>query len=233
MKIFQKTFIFLFFLFPIFSYAENSVDLIIEPNTYIPPFYQGRPSFISEASAKVIAIPHIEIDGQKVSNGNLFFKWKVSGLFPEDNAFGKDTVIVRSRIPVSDIKIGIEMLDANMKPIVSSEAKIKINQPSIFFYENSSLYGLLFNKAISSIDIGDREEIKIAALPFSFSDWNKLTYDWSINGEKISTLSSNEVILKRTADNAKGITQVSLTIKNPQKITQYTGINRVSINFGK
>ncbi len=133
MKIFQKAFVFLFFLFPLFSYAENSIDLIAEPNTYIPPFYEGRTSLIPEASVKVIAIPNIVIDGEKIDKGNIYFRWQVNGLFPDDNAFGKDYIIVNSRIPIKNMVVGVELLDSNMQSIMKNEITMKINQPEAIF----------------------------------------------------------------------------------------------------
>lgn len=230
----KHTILSLFFIFPILSFAGDTVDLIIEPNTYIPPFYQGKPYFPPEGSGKVIAIPSITIDGKEEPLGNLYFKWKINGLFPENGSgFGKNSILINSRIPIADIPVSIEILDVNMKPIIKKDSQIKLGKTKVLFYENSPLYGLLLNKSISNIDIASREEIKITALPYFFSNWSKLKYDWTINNQTVPSLASNEILLKQSENETSGSSQLLLSVRNPQKLLQSSDYNMILIKFGK
>lgn len=215
------------------------VDLVIEPISYVNPFYKGKPLFISEGVLKITAIPGVMINGSLVSGKDLNFRWSKDGNILGDNSGkGKDSVVISGSIPVRDIDIGVEILDDKGNVLAQNSKTIIRNDPLILFYENSALYGILYNLAISgNYYIGNREEVKIIAKPMFFSFLNdnppESVYSWSVNGNVIEqTGKANEIVFRQVNTNLKSIANISIDVRNSKKINQY--VNSVfNIEFGE
>lgn len=214
------------------------VDLIVEPISYTMPFYKGKPVFLAEGTVKIVAMPDIIIDGERVSSKNLNFKWSKGGtILGSNSGKGKDSIVITSTIPVRDINIGVEVSDSSGNVLTSNSKTISKDTPSVLFYEKSSLLGILYNKAIAdTYNLGTKEEMTVVAKPLSFSfsqdTSNDANYVWYVNGNKISnnTTNPNEIILKQTGSNS-GITGITLNLNNINKINQYSS-SEFNIIFG-
>ncbi len=219
--------------------SPSGVDIVIEPTSFVPAFYQGKPLFINQGIARVVAIPDVMISGKKASSKNLVFRWQRDDTFLQSlSGIGKDSVIITGTVPIRDITVSVQITDSSGNIIAANSKVIVANSPEILFYENSPLYGILFNKAITnSYYLGDREELKIVAKPYFFNvktdDSTDLGYAWSVNGNPVATEGkTNELILRQTGTNLKGTASISLDVNNLIKIFQYTtaGFN---ITFGQ
>ena len=174
----------------------------------------------------------------KISNKDLNFKWtRDNNVLGDNSGKGQSSIIVSSIIPVRDINIQVEILDNLGNTMAINSKLITKNDPDILFYENSPLYGILYNKAIAtSYYLGTKEELTIVAKPFSFSFLNDVAveaiYKWYVNGVFVSpSAKTNELILRQTTAGTKGTASVLLDLKNINKINQYTtrGFN---VEFG-
>lgn len=213
------------------------IVLIIEASSYVPPLYKGRAYFGNQGIARVIAIPDIVQNGVKLDSKKLNYKWTMNGtVLGGQSGTGKNTVVIEGSVPIRDITVDLDVIDMSGKIVASESAFINPSNPKIIFYEDSSLYGVLSNKAISgNYNIGNKEEVKIIAKPFFFDfsgvSTNESKYKWSING-KSSTLSGpkNVIILRQDGKNG-GSASVSLKIENQVRIFQFAE-NNFNITFG-
>jgi hypothetical protein len=219
--------------------SPGGVDLIVEPIAYTMPFYKGKPYFIKEGMAKIIAVPDVVVNGVKVSNKNLSFKWsRDNTVLGSNSGRGQNTIVINSSIPIRDIIIGVEISDVDGNVLGEKSKKIILDDPKILFYENSPLYGVLYNKAIiNSYYLGTREELRIAAKPFSFSfltdTSSDVSFSWSINdSEVLPTGKINEMLLKQTTVGAKGVASIFLNLSNNNKMNQYTS-KGFDVEFGQ
>ena len=118
----------------------------------------------------------------------------------------------------------------------STQATVTIGQqtPNILFYINDALYGPLYNKAISSVDIGAQKETSVTAVPFGFdkilNGLGDLVLGWTINGTDHQELNSSNTVVLRAPDNSTGVSSIGLTISNQKNILQGAGGNIVA-NF--
>ncbi len=214
------------------------VDLIVEATSYVPPIYKGRAYFVSQGIAKIIAIPNVIQNDKKVDAKKLNYKWRQNGIvLGGQSGAGKNTLTVEGSVPVKDLAIDLEVIDMSGKTVATESVLISPHKPTIIFYEDSSLYGVLSNKAVmDDYKIGGKEEIKIVARPFFFDlsgvSTNESKYKWSVNG-KTTTLAGrkNEIILRQDGKINGGTATVSLTIENQIRIFQYATGN-FNINFG-
>ncbi len=218
--------------------VPSGIDLVIEPVAYTLPFYKGKPYIIGQGTVKVIAIPDVMVGGTKMSPKDLFFRWKRGETILDESGKGKDSVIITSNVPVRDIPIDVQVYDDSNNLLSETSKIIQLSDPAILFYENSSLYGILYNKAITgNYFLGTREELKVVAKPFSFSFTNdtisNAVYSWYINKQYIApTGRSNELILKQTSTNIKGTASISINLKNSSKINQFTN-GSFKVDFGE
>ena len=216
-----------------------SIDLISEPTSYTPPFYKGRPLFINQGQARVVAVSSIVVDGKKVSPNQLVFKWSKNGVVSgSDSGIGRDSLLVVGSIPIRDIAVSVEVLDLSGNTVAASSKTVAVSDPKILFYEDNSLYGILFNEAINQgYYLGLREELDVTAKPFFFnfaSDIDgKSSYRWFVNGNYIvPTGKENELILKQTDTSLKGTASISIDVSNTDKIFQYAS-DSFNVTFGQ
>ena len=60
--------------------ASGQVDIIVEPTSYVPPFYPGKAIFTTQGTARIIAIPNVTVNGTQANSKNLIFDWQQDGL---------------------------------------------------------------------------------------------------------------------------------------------------------
>ncbi len=220
--------------------ANNNVDIIIEPISYTPSFYKGSPLFPKEGTVKLIAIPDVTINGTKASSKNLTFTWKKDGIvLGEDSGIGKNSLIIDNGISRNrNIGITVSISDSSGEALAENSKTVAFNSPKIIFYENSPLYGILYNRAVNfGYNLGTKEELKIVAKPYFFNTNTDtsadLDYAWNVNGDSVTLPGrKNELLLRQTDTSSKGSASVSLDINNAAKIFQYTKDN-FDVNFGQ
>jgi len=219
--------------------SPASVDIIIEPITYTPPFYQGKQLFVAQSQARLIAMPNIVVDGKSVNSDNLVFKWSKNGIvLGSESGLGKNSIIIEGSIPIRDIEVGLQVLNTSGKVVAATSKTILVNSPKIVFYEENSLYGILFNKSLNNgYYLGLKEEVDVIAKPFFFSFTsdvdNDALYKWYLNGNYIAPSGrKNLLVLKQTNTELKGTAKISLDLSNSTNIFQYTS-GSFGVTFGQ
>jgi hypothetical protein len=213
------------------------VVLIIEASSYVPPLYKGRAYFGNQGIAKIIAMPDIVQNGVKLDAKKLNYKWTMNGIvLGGQSGTGKNTVIIEGSVPIRDITVDLDVIDVSGKIVATESAFINPSNPKILFYEDSSLYGVLSNKAVSAnYNIGNKEEVKIVAKPYFFDfsgiNTNESKYKWSVNGKTVALRGVKNEILLRQDGKTGGAASVSLKIENQVRIFQYAE-NNFNITFG-
>jgi hypothetical protein len=205
----------------------RDVDLIFEPQSYTPYFYKGSPLFIVQGTMKIIALPTIFIDGQKIPDSSLSYTWMRNGIVDESaSGRGKNTFIFTGNGISDDTDIDLIVQDDNKKVTAEKIMSILPASSKILIYENSPLYGILFNRALTGIiDMGSKEEIDIVAFPFNFDvntpDSSDLNLVWSINNKSYNTSGKkNTLVLKQVDTSGSGSSNVSISIENRARIFQ-------------
>ncbi len=219
--------------------VPGGVDLVVEPISYTLPFYKGKPFFITQGSAKVVALADVMVNNIKMSISDLTFKWFAGDNYLVANSGkGKNSIIINSVIPVKDIIVNVQVLDDSGNILAETSKILMINNPKILFFENNPLYGVLYNQSISgNYYLGTNEELDIVAKPFSFSFMSDTSleaiYVWYVNGSYISPSGKdNELVLKQDSTNLSGTATISLGLKNSKKINQILS-GGFDVSFGQ
>jgi len=219
----------------VMSIVPSSVDLIWESEGYTPPFYKGKALFAYENTLRITAIPHlVPPGGTKIDPRTLVYKWIVNDkVIQEQSGYGKQTLSFQSEIPRElDVRVEVGTRDGGRKGTASMI--LTPGDPSISFYEENPLYGVLYNKAIVNRVNLKNQEITIRAIPYNFtvSRSAPLSFLWSINNLERPDLSTNQSITLRTKDDSEGSSAISLEIRNMRQILQGAR-NEASVFFNK
>lgn len=201
-----------------------SVDLLWESNTYTPNLYKAKPLHSSESQITLLAIPHISISGNKVSAKDLTYNWKINGN-PQiaQSGYGKYSLTYKGPKIFGEDTIEVVASTQNSNIYASNQVKIATMDPEIIFYEENDLFGTNYLAMIPKNFSMSREEFKLRAEPFYFSepDLSKtvVSYEWSLNGKEIQLNADPRILTLRNAGGF-GSSAIRLVMKNTTKSLQ-------------
>ena len=219
-------------------FIPSLVDLVYESLAYTPPFYKGKALNPNQGVVVVTAIPElIKDNGQKELAQNVIYSWKKDGSVEQDaSGLGKNTFVFTGSVPIKDaaIEVTASSLDGN---IYASKAITITNvSPKIIFYENSPVYGIMMNKAITKAVNMASDEFSTIAVPYFFSigyaATPDLNYEWTMNGSSVGNQDPKNSFTTRIEKAGSGTADIGLKISNLVRIFQFTNSN-YSINFSK
>ena len=124
------------------------IDLLWEANTTTPPLYKGLALPSPESSVRVVAIAsYIDETGRQYSNDELLFRWEQNGLPIEGGATLGNNIV---EIEAGNYLTNSQSIRVFVRPITKNEAgsaviRIPFVETEVLFYEESSIYGRLFN----------------------------------------------------------------------------------------
>jgi len=207
----------------IITIIPSSVDLVYEAQSYIPPFYKGKPLFSNQGVLRIIAIPNIVVNGKAVDSKKLVYTWKSDGqILSDSSGYGKNVMIFNGGVPWKSTEITVMVQTIDQK--ISAENTLILNpiQPKIVVYEDNPVYGILFNKAILDGFTTSKTELSFVAEPYFFSTQNSglnLSYSWRMNDQSLSISKKSVTITNK--NNLSGMAEVGIKITNSSKIFQY------------
>jgi len=217
------------------SVKTASVDIIWESYGYTHPFYEGKIPFVYQNSVKLTAIPHIAKNStEEIDPKTLVYSWKRGGKYIDGGqGYGKQSVIIPADDLPKNVEITVDITNREQTQYTMGSMTLVPAEPSISFYEEDSLYGILYNKALSGDVTLKNTEMKILSVPFGFNLTDRdITYAWMINTIEQSNLMKNRSITIRTKGDVEGKSNIDLDIRNQDDILQGAR-NSFSISFSK
>ncbi len=219
-------------------FIPSLVDLIYESLAYTPPFYKGKALNPNQGVVLVTAIPElIKANGEKISAQNIIYSWKKNGKVEQSaSGIGKNTFVFPGTVPIRDntIEVTASSLDGDI--YAYKKVEITNDSPKIIFYENSPVYGIMFNKAIKGSVKLLTDEFSVLAIPYFFSSGYATTpdldYIWTMNGQTVGNQEPKNSFTTRIEKAGSGTANIGLKISNNVRIFQFTN-NDYSINFDK
>jgi len=205
----------------------GDVDIIWETDSYVPPFYKGRPWFTYQGELNLVAVPNfITKSGARIDPKTLVYTWEQDGrVLGSFSGYGKNSLKLKGGVLIKPTEIAVTVTGqgADM-PRAETSMALEATEPEIVFYEESPLYGTLYNKAVGNAFTLRDSEATFTAVPYFFSNSSKNTdalgYTWSINNRERADLGETESITLRQKADVEGSSSVALTIKNAQDIFQ-------------
>lgn len=212
------------------------VDILWETDGYTPPFYKGRALYINEGSITLTAEPQFKTpDGKMINPNDIVYKWKNGSIIiGESSGRGMRSITIQGNKLLRPIEITVEAY-ANQYGLSAEKAIVFEPQKSdVVFYEESPLYGILWNKTLGGVFNLANTEIQIKSELFNFSandvKNNKINYSWSINGTEYAELYKSTSVILKPKEGTGGTSNISVKATNENRIFQI-GENEIGIKF--
>ena len=206
----------------------TSVDILYEAvDSYTPPFYKGKALVSREGSFKVVAIPNIITNGEKLNPNNLSYTWKKDGKGqPNSSGWGKNSFTFKNTYLDLTNKIEVTITDIYGNTNTKGLATLSTVTPEINFYEKDVNLGMRLQKTInSSFNVAKNGSIIIAS-PYFFEGKNLNSPDfkisWFINGTPANIPPIKNELLVKGEEGASGNALIKFIINNPKKLFQST-----------
>jgi hypothetical protein len=208
-----------------FTISPAEVDLLWEAKTYTPPFYKGKALFTPQADVIFVAMPNMVVGGSKVATNKASYKWSTDYVVAGDKSgLGKNTFAYTGSIILSPHVFKVETYAASdPKVTAKSDLTLEAVDPSVNIYEDHPLYGILFNKSLlGDFNMNDKEK-RISAYPYFFSSGSRgvdLTYQWSINDERIVAPETESSMSFRKTASDSGTAGVKVRVNSTKNLLQ-------------
>lgn len=202
-----------------------SVDLLWAGKSYTPPFYKGLSLYTKQNTILLVAIPNnTNSSGALIKPENFIYTWSKDGtVLGSLSGYGKNTLSMTDSILGQPMKISVVATNTDKSFTAENSIYISPTKPFILFYENSPLYGLRTEYALTDNFIMKDKEINVVGLPFYYAKIDtidgSLKYSWSLNNTKVESSYNNYITLRQN-DASSGESLVSLKVENPKRILQ-------------
>lgn len=210
-----------------FDFSIGSVDLVLEPYSYTHPFYKGKTFTSYDSDVSVVAIPNVS----GASRENLYYTWKQDGTtLGSASGRGRSSLLVTSSYLIRPKNIEVLVGKSPNSVSATNSIAIEPRDTQVLLYEDSPLYGRLYNQAIQEANL-IQNEISVVAEPYFFSSagtYPFLTFIWKINNELIPN--SQNILTLRNDSGSTGSSRISVEAKNTLSILESAKTNSL-INF--
>lgn len=202
------------------------VDILYEAvDSYVPPFYRGKALVSREGSFKVIALPNVTSNGEKLNPNNLSYAWKKDGKGqPTASGWGKNYFIFKNTYLDLANQIEVTISDIYGNTNTKGTVVLKTTNPEILFYEKDLALGVKLQKALENGFNVTKEGSTITASPYFFSgkDLNASDFivKWSINSQPANTGANKNELSVKGEEGKTGNAQINFSINNQKKLFQ-------------
>lgn len=214
---------------PLYIHAAGEVDLLWQGETYTPPFYEGLPLWSKQSRVRFTAISNLP------NSASLYYRWTKNGtVLGTLSGVNKPTITFVDSALSLPLEVKVDLRNGEDGDILGSTT-IVLNPISmkLLVVEDNPLYGLLLNKAVSSLFVLSQDEVTFSALPL----FGKVTqrnapafsYSWIANS---GDSRSGNTVTYRSPESGAGTALITLEASNAQILDQ-PAEKSFSIKFDK
>lgn len=195
----------------------TELDLLVDSDSYIPPFYRGTPRPSAGTNLRLQALPRFKRGSAIVPASELIYTWRRSGeVLGSISGRGRSSAIISVEHLFGTDVISVEARSADDRLSHISSVSVSAVEPILTLYENHPLYGVLYHRALSSSASLDGTEATFAAIPFFVQARNiydqALRFDWRVNSAEIPANPKDPSELTVNAENSTGIAFIQLGV---------------------
>ncbi len=199
------------------SVTSGSVDIVWETSGYVPPLYEGKTPYAYQNTVTFIAMPQlVDGSGNPINPKNLIYQWKKNTfVLGSQSGYGKQRLTVTGSVIAEPLTIDVTVSSADGSAHAEAQIKLQPGSPSILFYQDDPLYGVLYNSAITGTLRLIHNQTKVIAAPYGFDVAAQgLVYNWSINGAAQSNLSGSRSAVLGVNGGQQGSSNIDLSLQN-------------------
>lgn len=191
------------------------VDLVVESENFVPPFYRGRSLVPAEGRARVVAIPHIaDQNGVRYNEDELIYTWRYNrGVISERSGIGRD--VFTFTLPPRNTTVEVEVSSPDGRVKASGRAIISPADSLVRVYRDHPLQGVILSRSLIGSFVIPSAEETFVAFPYNFSmsravDPSRVEYEWRVN-RRMVTDSDNVLTVRRESSEVRAPISLSLS----------------------
>lgn len=206
------------------SVTPQSVDLVYEgTESYVPPFYEGKPLPGEGSAVRVVAFPTMSENGAVLSPSSLSYAWYMNDEFIDRvSGIGKSsaTFLLDYLSDTTKIRVRVRSPLGN---IAEKTVYISPHKTLPTFYEYDDVLGTRLIKAFTRrLELS--KDITLSLVPYYLSAKNGMgqyaTYTWYLDGLPVTPMEKTLLALKPKAD-TYGTRTLSVFVDNTKRKLEY------------
>lgn len=193
------------------------LDIVVEPQTRTPSFYQGRalPSIGSTINATAL------MAGYSTPMNDLLFTWRVNNTVIDGGSLrGKNKISFPT--PLGQlILLTLDVSKTSGEVVFRKTIEVLSVKPVVHFYETSTLYGMK-NKPLTALSlIGASASIQAEPYYLDILTYNAPELlEWEIDGSKSTQRSGNPYEITLARDAGTGISNINFHVRSLTELMQ-------------
>lgn len=198
--------------------AASPLDLLIDSDSYVPPFYSGRA--LSSAGSRILlqALPYFKnADGSLIPDSSINFIWKQDDrVLGSLSGLGRSSVSLPAAILYGTTDIEVDAYSSDGSHYGIAAASIPSAEVQLVMYENNPLLGLELYSPLGSTATVPETEMTFAVVPYFAHIQNpndtRLSYHWTVNGSNITPTRGDPSELVLNAKGSDGQAMIGLSL---------------------
>lgn len=209
------------------------VAIMWEADSYVPPFYKGKALHTFNQDVTLIAMPNFIVDGNIVPPSSLLYEWYIGPTKLQESGIGKQRINVSGNSLRLYRSARVVVSTTDKKSSSGATIEVPSTFPKLHLYEINSLYGRIYEKALSGELYSGTGEFSIIATPYYFNRANVekglVSIGWSLL--KSTTTSYGFVQTFSPIAGAAGASTISVSASDPSNIFMQSSAN-IGIRYG-
>ena len=204
--------------------TSSPVDILVDADSYVPPFYRGRALPSAGTNLRLQAIPHFKgSDGSSVPTSNIIFTWKQDGRVAGNvSGLGKSSVILPAALLFGTTNIEVDAESTDHMSFGIATISVPSLEPTLILYQDNPLLGFTYYRAVGTTETINSTEMTFAVVPYfaqiqSPNDAH-LTYAWTVNGSSIQADPQDPSEITLNAKNSAGDAMLGLSLSQSNNI---------------
>ncbi len=217
--------------------TTNTVDLLWEGETSAPVFYAGRPLPTAGNLVRVVAIPNVTQNGQRLVSSQLIFRWvKDRNPIQSASGRGKDVLEYRADQDGASSIVNVEVLNGQSERLAESRVTIPTTPPKIVLFAPRQLTNPTRARSLTGLIPIGTAETTLFAEAFGFSPLElatrRVTFDWRVDGTSAPAQREDPRFFTVVAP-SQGSGEVKLSVTARSEVQLLQTANRViTLGFG-
>lgn len=193
----------------------TELDLLVDSDSYTPPFYRGRPLASAGTNLYLQALPRFRRAGISIPASALTYTWRRNGMVLGNiSGLGRST----ANLPVEHL-FGIDTISVEVRSVDgvlshTSSVSFSSRDPILTLYQDHPLYGIMYHRALGPSTFIPETEMTFTAMPLFAQATSvydpALHFVWHVNDTEVPTNRENPSKITINAENSSGIALVEL-----------------------
>jgi hypothetical protein len=204
--------------------GSSPIDILVDSDSYVPPFYRGRALPSAGTNIRLQAIPYFKnADGSSVPTSDIIFTWKQDDrVIGNVSGLGKSSVVLPAALLYGTTNIEVDAESSDDTSFGTAVLSIPSVVPPLILYEDNPLLGITYYRALGSDTTITDTEMTFAVVPYFAQIQSpndpQLSYVWTVNGSNILPDPKDPSEITLNSKDSSGAATIGLSLSQSDNI---------------